>query len=39
VAWYNSRRLLEPLGYVSPDEAEQTYYRHHSASTELVTLT
>jgi putative transposase len=39
VAWYNSRRLLEPLGYVSPDEAEQAYYRHHSASAELATLT
>jgi len=23
VAWYNTRRLLEPLGYVSPDEFEQ----------------
>jgi transposase InsO family protein len=39
VAWYNTRRLLEPLGYVSPDEFEQAYYRHHSASAELATLT
>jgi putative transposase len=39
VAWYNTRRLLEPLGYVSPDEFEQAYYRHHSASVELATLT
>jgi putative transposase len=39
VAWYNTRRLLEPLGYVSPDEFEQVYYRHHSAPAELATLT
>ena len=39
VAWYNTRRLLEPLGYVSPDEFEQAYYRHHSVSAELATLT
>jgi putative transposase len=39
VAWYNTRRLLEPLGYVSPDEFEQAYYRHNSASAELATLT
>jgi transposase InsO family protein len=39
VAWYNTGRLLAPLGYVSPDEFEQAYYRHHSASAELATLT
>lgn len=39
VAWYNTRRLLEPLGYVAPDEFEQAYYRHHSAAAELATLT
>ena len=39
VAWYNTRRLLEPLGYVSPDEFEQVYYRHHSAPAELAKLT
>jgi len=39
VAWYNTRRLLEPLGYVSPDEFEQASDRHHSASAELATLT
>jgi len=27
VAWYNSSRLLEPLGYVPPREFEETYYR------------
>src|SRR5262245_1304748 len=39
VAWYNTRRLLEPLGYVSPDEFEEADYRHHSASAALATLT
>jgi putative transposase len=39
VAWYNTGRLLEPLGYLPPDEFEQAYYRHHSASAELATLT
>ena len=39
VAWYNTRRLLEPLGYASRDECEQACYRHHSASAELATVT
>src|SRR5262245_33617372 len=39
VAWYNTRRLLEPLGYISPDEFEQAYYGCHSASAELAALT
>ena len=39
VAWYNTRRLLEPLGYVPPDEFEQAYYRYQMAPAELVTLT
>ena len=26
VAWYNQRRLLEPLGYVPPAEFEEAYY-------------
>jgi putative transposase len=26
VDWFNNRRLLEPLGYVTPAEAEATYY-------------
>ena len=39
VAWYNSRRLLEPLGYVPPDEFERAYYRRQvAASAELATL-
>jgi transposase InsO family protein len=26
VDWYNNRRLLEPLGYIPPAEAEALYY-------------
>ena len=39
VAWYGTRRLLEPLGYVPPDEFERAYYRHQTALADLVTLT
>ena len=27
VPWYNSQRLLEPLGYVPPAEYEEQYHR------------
>ncbi len=27
VAWYNQYRLMEPLGYIPPAEAEANYYR------------
>ena len=39
VAWYNTRRLLEPLGYVPPDEFEQAYYNRQTALAELAVLT
>jgi transposase InsO family protein len=39
VAWYNTRRLLEPLGYVPPDEFERAYYNRQAASAELAVLT
>ncbi len=39
VAWYNTRRLLEPLGYVPPDEFERAYHSGQTASAELATLT
>jgi putative transposase len=35
VAWYNTRRLLEPLGYVSPDEFERAYCNRQTAAAEL----
>ena len=27
VSWFNNHRLLEPVGYISPAEAEANYYR------------
>lgn len=27
VSWFNHQRLMEPLGYIPPAEAEATYYR------------
>ena len=27
VAWFNNHRLLEPIGYIPPAEAEAKYYR------------
>ena len=27
VDWFKNRRLLEPIGYVSPADFEQMYYR------------
>jgi putative transposase len=33
VAWFNHHRLLEPLGYVPPAEAEANYYKQLSGQT------
>ena len=30
VSWFNHHRLMEPLGYIPPAEAEANYYRHLS---------
>lgn len=27
VAWFNHHRLLAPIGYIPPAEAEENYYR------------
>ena len=27
VSWFNHERLLEPIGYIPPTEAEAQYYR------------
>ena len=35
VAWYNSQRLMEPLGYVPPAEYEEQYYRVSTESSVL----
>ena len=26
VDWFNNRRLMEPIGYITPAEAEERYY-------------
>jgi putative transposase len=33
VSWFNHHRLLEPIGYIPPAEAEQNYYRQLSRQT------
>ncbi len=30
VTWFNHQRLLEPLGYIPPAEAENRYYQHRT---------
>lgn len=39
VTWFNTRRLLEPLGYIPPAEAEAAYYQRLAASAAQPTLT
>lgn len=34
MAWYNTHRLMEPLGYLPPAEYEAQYYQHQSARLE-----
>lgn len=36
VAWYNSQRLMEPLGYLPPAEYEEQYHRTQADSAALV---
>ncbi len=38
VHWYNTKRLLEPIGYLPPVEHELNYYRQQSASSETTGL-
>ena len=38
VDWYNTRRLLEPIGYVPPREHETNYYREHEPQPEAAGL-
>ena len=38
VAWFNHHRLLEPIGYIPPAEAEENYWgqkRQAQVTTEL----
>jgi transposase InsO family protein len=32
VHWYNTKRLLGPLGYISPQTAERNFYKDHEAA-------
>ena len=39
VAWFNHYRLLEPIGYIPPAEAEANYYRQLAEGANSVALT
>ena len=39
VAWFNHHRLLEPIGYIPPAEAEANYYRQLAEGATSVALT
>lgn len=39
VAWFNHNRLLEPIGYIPPAEAEANYYRQISEKSNSEVLT
>ena len=36
VAWFNEHRLLGPIGYIPPAEAEANYYRHLASQANTV---
>eukprot|EP01137_Pigoraptor_chileana_P037584 Opistho-2@34889 len=36
VSWFNHHRLLEPIGYIPPAEAEANYYRQLASQTTTV---
>jgi putative transposase len=38
VAWFNQQRLLEPIGYIPPAEAEENYYRQLACQTTAVAV-
>lgn len=38
VHWYNTQRLLEPIGYLPPIEHELNYYRQQATSVEAAAL-
>jgi transposase InsO family protein len=35
VSWFNHQRLLEPIGYIPPAEAEENYYRQLASQTPI----
>jgi transposase InsO family protein len=38
VSWFNNRRLLEPIGYIPPAEAEAHYWREHGTASSTTKL-
>ena len=36
VSWFNHHRLLEPIGYIPPAEAEANYYRQLASQAAMV---
>ena len=38
VSWFNSHRLLEPIGYIPPVEFEEHYYRGRQSTVEAVAV-
>ena len=36
VSWFNNHRLLEPIGYIPPAEAEANYYRQLAGQLTMV---
>jgi transposase InsO family protein len=34
VTWFDHHRLLEPIGYIAPAEAEASYFRQLAEKTE-----
>ena len=39
VQWFNHIRLLEPIGYIPPAEAEENYYRQLANRSNIIALT
>ena len=38
VAWFNHHRLLEPIGYIPPAEAEANYWRQQGQASSTTKL-
>lgn len=38
VSWFNNHRLLEPIGYIPPAEAEANYWRQHAQASSTTKL-
>jgi hypothetical protein len=38
VSWFTNLRLLEPIDYISPAEAEANYWHHHGQASSTTKL-